>query len=280
MYVFADSKEPNPTRIAKRILLSLIVFASFVFLILWRTDNPQIERLRTALVDQLLPLVVWVNAPVEFSADMIRDYRNFLAVYDQNRQLRRDIQQLQALRERVWRLEGENARLHALNNIRLPTHTNFLTGRIIADGGGPFFQSALVDIGRSNGVADGSIAVDGNGVVGRVVGLGEHAARLLLLTDFSSRLPVVIRPSGDQGILVGDGTPAPVIRFLANKDRVRPGNLVETSGAGGLFPPNLPVGRLKETPDKDWRTTLATDYNRLEFVRLIRYQPDTRVDTR
>ena len=58
----------------------------------------------------------------------------------------------------------------------------------------------------------------------------------------------------------------------------QPGDLVRTSGDGGVFPPNLPVGRLVALPGGAWRVALSADFARLEFVRLLRYTPDTRID--
>ena len=115
-------------------------------------------------------------------------------------------------------------------------------------------------------------------LAGRVVGVGKHAARLLLLTDFSSQVPVIVQPAGRRAILSGDGTGAPVLEFLDNTEQIRPGDLIETSGAGGVFPPNLPVGRLVATVGGNWRAKLSADYARLEFVRLLRYAPDTEID--
>ncbi|MEM8791160.1 MAG: rod shape-determining protein MreC [Pseudomonadota bacterium] len=278
MRTSGDLSERGLNRTINRVLLGLIVVISLVLLILWRMDNPRVERLRMVLADALLPSMSWTNAPIDVGSNMLRDYENFLEVYEQNRQLRREIQRLQAWRETARQLEEENAQLRALNKVRLAPRTTFVTGDIVADSGGPFLQSALVNVGRLDGVRDGSAAVDGNGVVGRVVGVGERATRLLLLTDFSSRLPVVIQPSGRRAILAGDGTSAPMIQFLESEEQVRPGNLVETSGDGGVFPPNLPVGRLVTTNRKDWRVILSADFSRLEFVRLIRYEPDTQID--
>ena len=122
------------------------------------------------------------------------------------RTLRREIQSLRAWRETARQLEEENAQLRALNNVRLARRTTFVTGDVFADSGGPFLESALVNVGREDGIADGAAAVDGAGLVGRVVGVGERASRLLLLTDFSSRVPVVIQPGARRAVLAGDGT--------------------------------------------------------------------------
>lgn len=274
----ASPQETALTRSVHRILLGLVVLVSVFLLILWRSDNPRLERLRLSLADRLVPAMSLVNQPLVFASEISRDYRNFFDLYSQNRELRREIQRLRAWRGTARQLEEENAQLRALNNVRLAPHATFVTGDVIADSGGPFLQSALVNVGARDGVVDGSAAVDGNGLVGRVVGVGQHATRLLLLTDFSSRVPVLVQPSGRRAILAGDATSAPVLEFLENPDQVNPGDPVRTSGDGGVFPPDLPVGRLIALPGGTWRVALSADYARLEFVRLLRYAPDTRIE--
>ena len=266
------------TRTVHRILLGFVVLVSLALLVLWRTDNPRLERVRMALIDRALPSMTLVSEPMDIAWHVVRDYREFVDVYDQNRALRREIQALRGWRERARLLEEENAQLRALNRVKLPPRTTFVAGDVIADSGGPFREAVIVNVGRSDQIEDGAAAVDGSGLVGRVVGVGERASRLMLLTDFSSRVPVVVQPGAKRAMLAGDGTPAPKLEFVDDGDRVRPGDLVETSGDGGVFPPDLPVGRVVATPGGTWRVALFADYARLEFVRLLRYRPDTRID--
>ncbi|MEO1459531.1 MAG: rod shape-determining protein MreC [Pseudomonadota bacterium] len=261
----------------RMMLLGIVAVVSLVLLGLWRADNPRLERLRMAMADAAMPGLGLIAGPLEAAAAMARDYRTFIDVYQQNRTLRREIERLEAWRDTARALEEENAQLRALMNVRLAPRMSFVTGDVIADSGGPFSESALVNVGARDGVVDGSAAVDGSGLVGRVVGVGENAARLMLLTDFSSRVPVVIQPSGRRAILAGDATHAPRLEFLDGDDAVRPGDTVETSGDGGVFPPNLPVGRLVYA-GASWRAALSADYARLEFVRLLRYRPDRDID--
>jgi rod shape-determining protein MreC len=274
----ASPQDTALTRTVHRILLGLVILVSVFLLILWRSDSPRLERLRMSLADALVPSMSRITEPLEFASEMSRDYYNFFDVYNQNRDLRREIQRLRAWRETARQMEEENAQLRALNNVRLAPHSTFVTGDVIADSGGPFLQSALVNVGARDGVVDGSAAVDGNGLVGRVVGIGDRVTRLLLLTDFSSRVPVLVHPSGLRAVLAGDGTSAPQVEFLESPNEVNPGDSVRTSGDGGVFPPGLTVGRLVALPGGTWRVALSADYARLEFVRLLRYTPDTRID--
>lgn len=273
-----ESPERALTRTVHRLLLGLVVLISLALLFLWRTDNPRLERVRMSLIDTLAPSMTTVNAPIDFAWHVGRDYRDFIDVYDQNRALRREIQSLRTWRERARLLEEENAQLRALNNVRLPPRTTFVAGDVIADSGGPFREAVLVNVGRSDQIQDGAAAVDGLGLVGRVVGVGERASRLLLLTDFSSRVPVIVQPGARRAMLSGDGTAMPRLEFLDGGDGIQPGDMVETTGDGGVFPPDLPVGQVVATLGGGWRVVLLADYARLEFVRLLRYEPSTHID--
>ena len=265
-------------RAMRRTVTGAVIVAGLALFVLWRIDNPRIERLRADLIDWAVPPMSAVAEPVSFLTSMLRDTEAFLDVYAENRSLRREIQRLHAWRETARQLEEENAQLRALNNLALPPRTTFVTGDVIADSGGPFRETILVNVGARDQVRDGAAAVDGVGLVGRVWGLGRRAARVLLVTDVASRIPVIVQPGGRRAILAGDGTTAPKLDFLDTAESVRPGDLVETTGDGGVFPPDLPVGRVIAAASGDWRVGLNADLQRLEFVRLLRYQPDTRIE--
>jgi rod shape-determining protein MreC len=266
-------------RAVRRILvftLSIVLLALFA---LWRLENPRAERIRMELVDGLRPAMEWTNSPARFTRDMVTDFENFTRVYEQNAELRREIQRLRVWREAAQQLEQENARLRALNHVRLAPAISFVTGEVIADSGGPFLQTGLANVGHRDGVRDGSAVMDGAGLVGRVVGMGRHAARILFVTDYSSRIPVVIRPSGTRAILTGDGLSAPRLEFIEDPDAVNPGDRIVTSGDGQVFPPDLPVGNAVLGPGAQPRALLAADFARLEFVRVLRYVPETEIDS-
>ncbi len=238
----AQLRNEDMARALRRILLFVLCLALLAIFVLWRIDNPRLERVRMAVVDRLAPSMEWTALPARFLSDMLTDYEQFTRVYEQNSELRREIQRLRAWREAAQQFEQENARLRALNNVRLAPSMGYTTGEVIADSGGPFLQSGLANVGHRDGVQDGAAVMDGSGLVGRVVGTGAHSARILFVTDYSSRVPVEIRPSGKRAILSGDATVAPRLDFLEDPEGMTPGERVVTSGDGGVFPPGLPVG--------------------------------------
>ena len=254
----------------RRILVGLLVLVFLALFMLWRIDSPRVERFRTALVDRVVPSFDWVMLPVTRAADMVKGFRSYQKLYEQNQDLRQERQQMRVWKEAALRLEQQNARLLDLNQVRLDPKLTHITGVVLADSGSPFRQSVLLNVGARDGIRDGWAAMDGIGLVGRISGVGRQTSRVILLTDSNSRIPVVVQPSGQKALLSGDNSPAPPLEFLEKPDVVRPGDQVVTSGDGGVFPAGLLVGQVAQGPDRRLRVMLSADYERLEFLRVLR----------
>ena len=258
------------TRPLRRILVGLLVVALLAVFLIWRIDSPRVERFRTALVDRLVPSFEWALVPVTKTVDMIDSFQSYAYLYEQNQELRRELQQMKAWKEAALQLEQKNARLMDLNQVRMDPKLTHVTGVVLADSGSPFRQSVLLNVGARDGVRDGWATMDGIGLVGRISGVGDRTARVILLTDTNSRIPVTAQPSGQKGLLSGDNTLRPPLEFVEKPDLVRPGDQVVTSGDGGVFPAGLLVGTVVQGTDRRLRVNLSADYERLEFLRVLR----------
>lgn len=248
----------------------MICFVCLVLFALWRIDNPRVERFRMAIVDRFVPTIDWSFGPVNTVSRMVRDFQSYTRVYEQNLELRDELQRMKAWREAAVQLEQQNARLRELNNVSLSPRLSYVTGEIIADSGSPFRQSGLVNIGDRDGVIEGAAAMDGLGLVGRVSGLADGSSRILFLTDASSRVPAIVRPSGQRTIVSGDNTPDPALDFIEGTEEVQPGDRVVTSGKGGIFPPDLLIGQVAVTAQGRYFVRLSADYRRLRYIRILR----------
>jgi rod shape-determining protein MreC len=271
-------RSPDYLRGLRRIVLVIVALVLVAIFLIWRIDNARVEQLRMALVDRFVPGFEWALQPVAASARLIADFRSYARVYEQNAELRRELQRMQGWREAALQLEQKNAQLLALNNVRLSPRLTFVTGEVLADSGSPFRQSVMVNTGTDDGVEDGAAVVDGLGLVGRIAGVGERAARVLMITDGSSRLPVVVRPLGQRGLIVGDNRAAPLLQFLEQSDEIRPGDRVVTSADGGILPADILVGQVMLDPEGRARVRPAADLRRLDFVRVIRIPPSVPVE--
>ncbi len=266
------------TTLGRLILSALIVLLLGLFL-LWRIDSPRVERVRMAVIDKVIPNFAWATSPLTGAMNVLRSARSYTRIYQQNQDLRRELQQMTAWKEAALQREQENARLLDLNNVRLDPKFTKITGVVLADSGSPFRQTVLLNVGQRDGIIDGWAAMDGIGLVGRIAGVGERTSRVILLGDTSSRVAVKIESNGQTALVVGDNTSRPPIEFLENSETVHPGDRVVTSGDGGVFPSGILVGQVTQTPSGRLRVRLAADMQRLEFLRVIRHQPRENIST-
>lgn len=268
-----DDTNPSFAKSFRRLGLFLLVMFLAGLVLLWRIDNPRAERIRIQVVDKFVPNMEWALKPVTKASQMAADFQSYNRIYQQNQELRRELQKMKAWREAALQLEQKNAKLLDLNNVRLNPKLSYLTGVVLTDAGSPFRQSALINIGAHDGVKDGWPAMDGLGLVGRISGVGKNSSRVIFVTDTSSHIPVQIKPFDQHAILTGDNSLLPPLDFLENSDRVRPGDRVVTSGDGGVFPNGLLIGQVTLGAQGRMRVKLSADYRRLEFLRIVRFEP-------
>jgi rod shape-determining protein MreC len=265
------SQREDYTAPLRRLLLGVILLCLLGIFLVWRIDSPRVERFRSQVTDQVVPSMNWAMVPVTGAINLLRDFQSYQRLSKQNRELRSELRQMRAWKEAALQLEQENARLLDLNNVRLDPRLTYITGVVMADSGSPFRQSVLLNVGARDGIVDGWAAVDGIGLVGRISGTGRNTARVILLTDAASSVPATIQPSGQSALIAGDNTIAPIIDFLENPDLVRPGDRVISSGDGGVFPAGLLIGQVAADPSGRMRVRLSADYERLEFLRVLRH---------
>ena len=262
----------------RRLITALLLLSLFGLFVLWRIDGPRVEKFRVLVIDTFVPSFEWMLRPMTSVVKLAQDYQSYEKLLEQNKELRRELQQMKSWKEAALQLEQENARLLDLSQLRLDSKLTHVSGIVMADSGSPFRQSVLLNIGSRDGIQDGWAAMDGLGLVGRISGVGSSTSRVLLLTDNASQIPVTLQPSGQDAIVMGDNSFAPPVEFIENADLVRPGDRIITSGEGGVLPAGLLVGTLAMDPNGRLRTRLAADYERLEFLKVLRDYGTEKID--
>ena len=150
----------------KQLLVGVVILFLIVIFIVWRIDSPRVERFRVMLMDRFLPNSEWAMAPLTRTVNMIQDFQSYQSLYDQNQQLRRELQQMKSWKEAALQLEQENARLLDLNKLQLDAQLTWISGIVRTDSGSPFRQSVLLNVGGQDGIQNGWAAMDGLGLLG------------------------------------------------------------------------------------------------------------------
>ena len=254
-----------------RLTLPVLLAAAFGLALLGKADAMLAERARMALADALAPVFAVVARPFHAVRDLGAQAEALLALRSENARLRADNEALRNWQAVALALDAENTTLKA--NLRwVPDPApSFVTARVVADAGGVYARAVLLSVGPNHGVAKGQIALDERGLVGRVTELGNRSARVLLLTDMNSRVPVILENSRARAIMVGSNGSRP--RLMHWPEGVIPvdGERVVTSAEANAFPAGLPVGVVRYSASSAPEVEPAARLDRLEVVRIFDY---------
>lgn len=246
------SREPRRTSFARRdsnlallgALLSGVVLALALLLLLFSRINPdQGAGLRGATLDALSPLLAVTHAPVEAVRQLGATIGSHMQVVERNHALQASLKAATRKANEAEALTVEVQRLEGLLHLQRPERRLVASAIASTSSGNAGMRSAIINAGLADGVRARMPVIASQGLAGRVTDVGNHAARIMLLTDANSRVPVKVLRTGWTGLAIGNGetTLEFVFDIASGIDRIRVGDRLVTSGDGGLFPPNVPV---------------------------------------
>ena len=269
-YTVSRITQPVKTLVYRFAFIALFL-AAVALIVLGRVDKVMVEQTRTRVIDVVAPILYALSQPFVTVNRIISEGRKILAVKTENEILRGDRARLFQWQSVARKLEVENRMLKGLLNFKLGPGVSFISGRVVADTGGAFVHSMILNAGTKSGVSKGQAVVTGDGLLGRIASVGRRAARVLLITDLNSRIPVVLESSRVRAIMVGTNDERPRLTRLSTGMVISKGDRVVTSGHGGVFPRGLPIGIVSSVSGGIIEVRPFVDRDRVEFVRVIDY---------
>ena len=179
-----------------------------------------------------------------FFEDTWDNYINLVDVRRENLSLR---DSLKGLNSRIVTAEETmltNQRLEKLLGMKAALKVPTLPVTVIGEDVSSWFRTLTIDQGSSSGIAEGMSVVAADGVVGQVVKVSSSTARVLLLTDHASGIAATIQRSRARGVVKGKGEGLCSLEFTTREEDVKVGDMVITSGIGGVFVKGVPIGEV------------------------------------
>lgn len=233
-------------------------------------------------------LVVGITSPVQKVVRGIiggignvwRGYFDLLGAQKENEVLRRELHELKLQVNRYREADLANQRLRALLNFKKSIATPLLPAELVAFDPSGWFQTILIDKGSSDGVAQDMAVVSAEGLMGRVIGVSSHHAKVLLILDANSAVDALIQRSRVRGVLVGlGGRDLCLLKYVQRNEDVQVGDQVISSGMGGVFPKGLLLGTVQEVVRgssglfQRVEVEPAANFSRLEEVMVVIQPP-------
>ena len=256
----------------RRIIFTVLLISISSLLIVTQVEKTEtIKSLRSSSMGIVYFISSIVTSPIKL-------IENSISRIDEIRNLYDDVQQYK--KERIFEsgsfqelvsLKLKIAEYERLLNLNKDLEYNFITSRVLADLSDKYFSSIIINTGTNNGVFENMPIMGPSGLLGRVTEVDDNISRGMLVTDVSSRIPVSVSEKSFQGILIGQNNKNPRIDFIKESGQVRIGDLVTTSGKGGIFPPYIFVGQIAKKGEGYIEVELFEDINSLTHVRLINF---------
>lgn len=259
-----------PRRLSGGLLLPGLIFLSVALLVLSRLDHGYVAGVRGQVTELMNPVLRAAMVPLEPLRAAARTVSETLTLHSEMERLRNENQRLKGWEWRAVELERKFAELSAASRTARETQIGFITARVIANSSGAFVRSATINAGQDQGLKAGYPVLSGDGLVGRVVDAGSNASRILLLTDAQSRIPVHVGREAARAVLSGDNGPNPRLVFAAPGHAISPGDVVSTSGTGGLFPRGLRIGTVAAAGSA-LSVRLDADLDTIEYLGVLLY---------
>jgi rod shape-determining protein MreC len=249
----------------------MLATSAVVLMVMSKSGNPAISKLQQMLSDTITPVLAVAASPMNALSTAAQWVSEMAAIRAENVSLKNQNAQLMQWQSIAKDMQSENASLRELLKVIPAQKRNYITARVVSDIGGPYAHSALIAGGSAAGIKKDQAVMNENGLFGRVVEVGNTSARVLLLSDINSRVPVITEKSREKSILSGSNDDLPTLSYLAVGSKVSVGERVVTTGDGGIFPPGIPVGVITATERGVVTVQPFVDPAQAEYVSVVDY---------
>jgi len=245
--------------------LFILVALSILLIFIETIESKPINFFRSFIKDAIYRGSVVTATPGKALGNLNNFFSEHVDLYKNYDLLKKENEKLKNNKNKSEFLELENSQLRVLINERISSNKNLISARVMLDKQSPYLNSFVINMGNNKGIKNGMAVMDGNNFIGRIVDVSYFSSRVLLISDFNSKIPVLIEPSANHAILGGHGNKKPTLEYLPENHKVQNGDKVYTSGKGGVFPPGMPIGEVK-IRDNIIKVFPFSDLDQITFV--------------
>jgi rod shape-determining protein MreC len=255
----------------RKIETMFFIFLCIICLIASKINRDFNNKISNSFITISTPIIKIISLPINSSIDLVVNFNKLAMAKKENIKLKEELFKLQNYYLTSLAIHQENQELRsALNFVKSKTE-NYKIARVIGMSHQAFDQKLLIDSGKNRDIREGQIIAGNRGVIGRVSEVFEDKSRILLLTDSSSRIPIIASRARNRGILAGNNSGLMEILYLPKNHQINIGDKIFTSSDGDAVPPGLLIGVVRKIDKNSVYVSGIEDINNLNIVTIIDY---------
>ena len=248
-----------------------LMFFSLILLIFGSFNFKVINYIKSGLNEVVYRSSFIVSGPENFIVNNYQTIESHFKLYDESRINKQELEIFKSKELISEFIFLENKRLKFIIDDYL-FQKDEIIAKILLDKQSPFLRSVIVNKGSRDNVKLGMIVLDGEYLIGKIIEVNYLTARVLLLSDLNSKIPVQVEPSDVLSIMSGTGKRGGMIQSSEREYDILDGSTVFTSGVGGLFKGGIPVGKIKsEDNNNNQKVEFFSDFSQLRFVKILSF---------
>jgi len=256
--------------------LFFLISLSILTITLDKLSTPFILSTRAVLNDVVYKVSVFSSMPGKFITYLSQVKNKHFYIVNKNKILEKEIDILKSDRYDILFLRTDNKNLKQALNLGDITHDVgdiAVAARVIIDQESPYLRSLLINKGKKHAIVKGMTVFSKSYLIGTIVESNYLSARVLLITDLNSKIPVIIQDTDVNAILVGKGkTIELTLEYLPDEFVPEPNKVIFTSGRDGFLAPGMPVAETYLNKKNELRIRSLTNPQQALIVHVTKGQ--------
>ena len=255
----------------QRFSLLLLIFFSLILISLSKFNFKAIDYVRMSFKEIAYRSSFIVSIPEKYIKIGYYSFKDHLKLYKDYENTKLELEILKSKELNNEYIIAENKRLkETIEEIKFSNEDVY--AKVLLDKDSPFLKSFIINKGSKQKIKLGMAVLDKGYLVGKIIEVNFSTSRVLLLTDLNSKIPINIEPGGIQSIMSGTGKEYGEIQYFKNQKNLSEGDIVYTSGAGGVFKSGIPIGKISLNQNKNIQINYFTDFSQLRFVKISLFE--------
>jgi len=249
----------------------IFIAISLIFLVMTKISDDARLRISEIFLQATTPIVELTAFPLNLTIDLLTDFNQLAQAKIENKKLKKEIEELRNSHLAAIEIARQNEELRKMVSFVSDKSSNFKVVKITANANQIFKRIAFINAGKNQGIKEGQLVVSKGVVIGRTYEVLNNRAKIILINDSASKVPIISAQSAVRGILSGNGSNLMHILYLPQNHNIKVGEAIFTSGDGETLPSGFFIGLVVKVQEGEVTVAASSDIAFADIVAVVDY---------